>query len=110
MRSGPGQGKDEAREASRRRIGDVATFPFDSHAAMWHNGGVGTIKRRDRRMSLQMHLSELERKHQALEREIQDAMSHPSSDDLRIAELKRRKLQLKDEIAKLRTVNQRVVH
>jgi hypothetical protein len=61
-------------------------------------------------MPLQTNLSELERKHQALEREIQDAMSHPSSDDLKVAELKRRKLQLKDEITKLRTTDARVVH
>ena len=60
-------------------------------------------------MSLQIHLSELERKHQALEREIQDAMTHPSTDDLKIAELKRRKLQLKDEITRLRT-GTRVIH
>ena len=61
-------------------------------------------------MSLQMHLGELERKHQALEREIQDAIAHPSTDDLKIAELKRRKLQLKDEITKLRRSDQRVIH
>ena len=61
-------------------------------------------------MTQQSHLAELERKHQALEREIQDAMSHPSSDDLKVAELKRRKLQLKDEITKLRTSDARVVH
>jgi hypothetical protein len=61
-------------------------------------------------MSLQMHLGELERKHQALEREIQDAMCHPSIDDLKIAELKRRKLQLKDEITKLRSNGNRVIH
>ena len=60
-------------------------------------------------MSLQINLSELERRHQALEREIQDAMAHPSTDDLKIAELKRRKLQLKDEIARLRIGN-RVIH
>jgi hypothetical protein len=60
-------------------------------------------------MALQMHLSELERRHQALEREIQDAIAHPSTDDLKIAELKRRKLQLKDEIVKLRAGN-RVIH
>ncbi len=60
-------------------------------------------------MSLQINLSELEQKHQALEREIQDAMAHPSTDDLKIAELKRRKLQLKDEITRLRTGN-RVIH
>jgi hypothetical protein len=61
-------------------------------------------------MPLQTNLSELERKHQALEREIQDAMSHPSSDALKVAELKRRKLHLKDEITKLRTTDVRVVH
>ena len=53
-------------------------------------------------MTQQSHLAELERKHQALEREIQDAMSHPGTDDLKLAELKRKKLQLKDEIEKLR--------
>ncbi|MFL5004189.1 MAG: YdcH family protein, partial [Microvirga sp.] len=46
----------------------------------------------------------------ALEREIQDAMGHPSIDDLKIAELKRRKLQLKDEITKLRGNGNRVIH
>jgi len=53
-------------------------------------------------MSIQSHLAELERKHQALEQEIADAMAHPSIDDLKIAELKRRKLQVKDELARLR--------
>ena len=53
-------------------------------------------------MTQQSHLAELERKHQALEREIQDAMSHPGTDDLKLAELKRRKLPLKDKIEKLR--------
>jgi hypothetical protein len=53
-------------------------------------------------MPLQNHLIELERKHQAIEREIEDAIAHPGIDDLRIAQLKRRKLQLKDEMLKLR--------
>jgi hypothetical protein len=57
-------------------------------------------------MTQQNHLAELERKHQALEREIQDAMSHPGTDDLKLAELKRRKLQLKDEIENLRRSEQ----
>lgn len=55
-------------------------------------------------------LSELVRRHQALEREIQDAMSYPSSDGLKVAELKRRKLLLKDEITKLKETSARVVH
>lgn len=53
-------------------------------------------------MALQSHLAELERKHQALEKEIESETIRPAGDDLRLAELKRRKLQLKDEIEKLR--------
>jgi hypothetical protein len=53
-------------------------------------------------MSIQAHLAELERRHQALENEISEALAHPSTDDLMVAELKRRKLQVKDEIARLR--------
>jgi hypothetical protein len=54
-------------------------------------------------MTIQAHLTELERRHQKLEDEIAEAMAHPSTDDLKIAELKRQKLQVKDEIARLRT-------
>jgi hypothetical protein len=52
-------------------------------------------------MAMQTHLAELERRHHALERELHDAMAHPSSDDLKIVELKRRKLLVKDEMARL---------
>ncbi len=52
-------------------------------------------------MSPDVHLAELEARHRALEDEISDALAHPSTDDTRIAELKRRKLQVKDEIARL---------
>jgi hypothetical protein len=60
-------------------------------------------------MALHSQLNELERKHQSLEREIQDAMAHPSTDGLRLAELKRKKLQLKDEITKMKS-SDRVIH
>jgi hypothetical protein len=53
-------------------------------------------------MSIQAHLAELLRRHQALDSEIAEARQHPSVDDLQIAELKRRKLQVKDEIERLR--------
>lgn len=53
-------------------------------------------------MAIETHLAELERRHQALEREINEALSHPSTDGLKIAELKRRKLHVKDEITRLR--------
>lgn len=53
-------------------------------------------------MSLSNHLEELQRKHGDIERELDEAMAHPSVDDLEIISLKRRKLALKDEIAKLK--------
>jgi hypothetical protein len=53
-------------------------------------------------MTIKAHLAELERRHQALEREIVDALAHSSTDDLNIVELKRQKLLLKDEIERLR--------
>jgi hypothetical protein len=56
-------------------------------------------------MPLNPHLAELESQHRALEDEITDALAHPSTDDVKIAELKRRKLQVKDEIAKLQHTN-----
>ncbi|ARP98406.1 YdcH family protein [Pseudorhodoplanes sinuspersici] len=52
-------------------------------------------------MSIQEHLVELKAQHRALEEEIADAIAHPSTDDAKIAELKRRKLQVKDEIARM---------
>jgi hypothetical protein len=54
------------------------------------------------RMSLESHLAELERRHQALQREIEEALAHPAVDDLEIVALKRRKLQLKDQIVRLK--------
>jgi hypothetical protein len=53
-------------------------------------------------MSTQTHLADLERRHQTLEQQLSEALAHPSTDDLTIAELKRRKLQVKDEISRLR--------
>ena len=53
-------------------------------------------------MAIELHLAELERRHQALEQEISEALAHPSTDDLKIAELKRRKLHVKDEISRLK--------
>lgn len=56
-------------------------------------------------MSLQGHLVELERRHEAIEREIKTHLSSPSSSSEKLAELKRKKLLLKDEITKIRTTD-----
>jgi hypothetical protein len=52
-------------------------------------------------MAIEAHLAELEKRHQALEQELSEALTHPSADDLKIAELKRKKLLVKDEITRL---------
>jgi hypothetical protein len=61
-------------------------------------------------MAIQVDLAELEQLHRALERELQEELAHPGSDDLKLAELKRRKLQLKDRIEQLRLETSVTVH
>jgi hypothetical protein len=61
-------------------------------------------------MSMQSHLAELEKKHQALEQEINECLNHPAVDDLKIVELKRKKLLVKDEIERLRKNGAASVH
>jgi hypothetical protein len=53
-------------------------------------------------MTIKAKLSDLERQHKAVEHEIAEALAHRSTGDLKIAELKRRKLILKDEIERVR--------
>ena len=61
-------------------------------------------------MAIQAHLVELERKHKVLESELHDALVHLSTDDLRIVELKRRKLMLRDEIQRLKLAAHTTLH
>jgi len=52
-------------------------------------------------MTTEGHMEALARRHRELERKIENEMIHPSHDDLFIAALKRKKLEIKDELAKL---------
>lgn len=52
-------------------------------------------------MSLSSHVDELRRKHQTLSEEVEQALRSPGIDDLTIAEMKKQKLRLKEEIARL---------
>jgi hypothetical protein len=54
-------------------------------------------------MALEARIRELGSRHQSLETAIQDELRRPSSDDLRLRELKRQKLRLKEEIETLRS-------
>ena len=54
-------------------------------------------------MTTESHMAALERRHRELDRQIEDEMAHISHDDLMIAALKRRKLEIKDELARIRS-------
>ena len=53
-------------------------------------------------MALDARIRELGSRHQSLEEAIQDEMRRPYADDLKLKELKRQKLRLKEEIEALR--------
>jgi hypothetical protein len=53
-------------------------------------------------MSLLAHIEELNEKHRTLHRQIELEMCRPLVDSLKVAELKRRKLRLKEKIEKLK--------
>jgi hypothetical protein len=52
-------------------------------------------------MSLGAHLQELKKKHAHLSERVEDAQRSPSIDDLDLRALKKEKLRLKEEIARL---------
>lgn len=54
-------------------------------------------------MTVASHIAELKRKHETLSHEVEEAQRAPGSDDLHIAELKKQKLKIKEEIARLQS-------
>lgn len=52
-------------------------------------------------MALQAHIAELEQKHAKLDKSIEQELAAPTGDDLKISQLKREKLKIKDEIIRL---------
>ena len=52
-------------------------------------------------MTTEGHMEALTRRHRELAQKIEDELNHPSHDDLYIVSLKRKKLEIKDELAKL---------
>ncbi len=54
-------------------------------------------------MAIEARIRELGMRHRTLEREIQDEISRPYADDVRLMELKRQKLRLKEQMESLRS-------
>ena len=53
-------------------------------------------------MAVDARIRELGNRHQSLERAIQDELSRPAWDEMRLRELKRQKLKLKEQMEGLR--------
>lgn len=56
-------------------------------------------------MTTEGHIDALARRHRELERKIEDELNHPSHDDMYVAALKRKKLEIKDELSKLQSAD-----
>lgn len=54
-------------------------------------------------MSMTAHIQELRRKHATLSQQVETEQRKPASDGLQIAELKKQKLKIKEEIERLST-------
>lgn len=53
-------------------------------------------------MNLASRLQELQRKHEALSKQVETVQRSPGADDLEIGELKKQKLRLKEEIERIK--------
>jgi hypothetical protein len=55
-----------------------------------------------RAMGLESHILELSDKHRKIDEDLHEELLRPYPDDVRVVELKKRKLRLKEEIERLR--------
>ncbi len=55
-------------------------------------------------MTVASHIAELKRKHEHLSEAVTQAQRAPGIDDLHVAEMKKQKLKLKEEISRLQSV------
>ena len=52
-------------------------------------------------MSVGAHLQEVKKKHETLSKQVEEAQRSPGTDDIKIQNLKKQKLRLKEEITRL---------
>jgi hypothetical protein len=56
-------------------------------------------------MSINSHLEELKRKHTTLSHAVEMAQRSPASDDMEVVGMKKKKLQLKEQISRLKKLD-----
>jgi len=52
-------------------------------------------------MTVASHIAELKKKHEALSAQVEEAQRRPGVSDMEIAEMKKQKLKIKEEISRL---------
>ena len=87
-----------------RRLNESGTTPIKASPPP-HGAGLcgyltGAIPLGGQRME-STHLSALQMKHAGLEKQIQSEMSRPLPDETLVAQLKRKKLKIKEELSRL---------
>lgn len=80
---------------------DAGPYGVDKAGFIWDDALSTMLK--ELFMTTIGHIEALERRHQELDRKIQTEMQNRQVDDLMIASLKRKKLEVKDELFKLQT-------
>ena len=53
-------------------------------------------------MAFESHLAELSEKHRRIDQSLHEELQHPSADPLKITELKKQKLRIKEQIERIR--------
>jgi hypothetical protein len=72
---------------------------IDTHAS--HSTGYPITGKGGYAMASASRIDELAEKHSDLEAAIEEELTHPSADSLRISEMKKEKLRIKEEITRL---------
>jgi hypothetical protein len=80
---------------------DRPTEPIDSGAEFWKHQRANHMQE-VLSMTTAGHIEALERRHRDLDRQIDAEQLRPSADAMLIVALKRKKLEIKDELARLR--------
>lgn len=73
----------------------------DTTQSLWSTGVTKVLREEKLNMSMMSHLQELRKKHEALSVQVEREQRSPASDALHIADLKKQKLKIKEEITRL---------
>jgi len=96
------EGRPEAARADVIQVSARRAFVKHRRRVILSSSGIRFPRRnKEFGMSLNGHIAELTRRHQVIDKQIETEKARPATDPVKLTELKRKKLQLKDEMTKL---------